>query len=370
MTGLFYVTTDTHEIFVWIDGNGPVQYLGWYMVDVDGSYGETVATNPDTLSGNGTSLLPLETKALLEYDPDRDPLKPGYDPNKRYSVGTMVHATMGPFGHQIEGIWKLAHGDVLMWQVLDLAYLGKELIPGTTKAFNPGDWFYIARLGSPVEAYNGIYRVDPLMEGPVAILITQTDVTDLRDHLDLNDPTIGVPSVYKLTPGAPEGHDTATMWIPETHADQYTTYSESNWKAAPGHMVYYRQNLDPSAPADYSKLYLAAHTTSAAAEDWQQQFGLYWGQNSWKLIADISASAAGLTIGMIIGWIWSRPAQVDDPPIPQGYLKCDGAAYPKVGYEELYAVVGDRYKLPTDFESQFRVPTADNFIIRSGVYSG
>ncbi len=52
--------------------------------------------------------------------------------------------------------------------------------------------------------------------------------------------------------------------------------------------------------------------------------------------------------------------------VPEGYVKCDGTFYPKVGqYEELYSVIGDRYGASAD---DFRVPDYRGYFLRGWLH--
>jgi hypothetical protein len=84
----------------------------------------------------------------------------------------------------------------------------------------------------------------------------------------------------------------------------------------------------------------------------------------WDVYATAETRHTGLVPGMIIGWLWSDIEA--GPPLPPATLKCDGARYLKTAYQDLYDVIGDRYKKSGDATNTFRVPTAYNQIIFTG----
>jgi hypothetical protein len=89
--------------------------------------------------------------------------------------------------------------------------------------------------------------------------------------------------------------------------------------------------------------------------------------HGWWAYASVGSVYTSIFMpGMIIGWIWS---DLDPGPTPPtGFIKCDGTRVSKFTYPDLYRVIGDRYKQPTDpTDDLFRLPLSYNQVIFTGV---
>jgi hypothetical protein len=83
----------------------------------------------------------------------------------------------------------------------------------------------------------------------------------------------------------------------------------------------------------------------------------------WYPYTYAAPPVANVIIGSRIGWGWTSSSD----PRPAGWLLCDGSLLDNSVYSDLYAVIGNSYRLLSDPVGTFRVPTADDFIIYSGV---
>ena len=283
-----------------------------------------MAVDGVTIGGDGTTASPLTVLSVIDKY---------YLANEPYQLNKVVHADAGEIGI-MAGIYKLLTEHERVWQ----PYYPKRLMPGIAQTFNPGDYFYINNLGAPYEHYNGIYWVnDDVTHVGIAILITQTDVHDLEDHLiagNVVQMTTASGPMYPWQPNHQYG--LADLVIGKYVPD-----------AATGVFV-----------PDYSVFYERIVPDSANPLDWQHEFSEFNDVLGWKLLADISGSMIGIIqTGMSVGYPWTDVAD----PIPIGYLHCAGQAVSKSMYVDLYAIIGDTYGSSA---STFNLPTAYNFIIK------
>jgi hypothetical protein len=111
-------------------------------------------------------------------------------------------------------------------------------------------------------------------------------------------------------------------------------------------------------------LYLCTDPTNRAIYAYTDGNGPVHG---WWLYASVGNIYSSTFIpGMIIGWLWSEL----DPRLsaPHGFIKCDGTRVPKQKFPDLYAVVGESYRQPTDpADDNFRLPLSYDHVIYTGV---
>jgi hypothetical protein len=323
--GLLYLELGQGRVFAYADGNGPSQYFGWYeFARADLWGGVHVFTDTEVL-GKPMSL--IGTGSAADYLRILDAI-PDYDPGADYPLGTVVNATFG----RAKGIYKKAEDRVRVWQQFGptpsegMRWLQLD----TPTLLYPGDYFYVNQITSSFDSYDGIFKVSINLLDPLNITIGNLDITQLAA-------AIGAGQVEEIT--------TNGQCLP--------------WEA--GHM--YHANDMVYANYDYSKLYV--RLIDDTQDTIQQTFDVYEEVLQWRLLADIDRKNS--VVGMMTGWIWTDPADPTDPPIPEGYMKCDNTLHPKAQYPELYRIVGDRYKKSTDTDGTlFRLPYADNQIIFAG----
>jgi hypothetical protein len=349
-SGLQYLDIENRTLYMWVDGTGDVANYGWTQMGQD-SGGSFVWTDtsaaedhlPHTMGGNGTKEDPLHVLSVIEdYVSAKEP----------YPVGAVV---TGSINFQY-GIYKREEGNVRVWQRYGPTVgLGmKHLVVNQSQVFNPGDYFYVDQLGNPNTLYNGIYQVHPDLTSGISILITPTDVHDLVDHIDGANATVEFLTDIRKGAAAP-----CKEWQPDT------SYHPEGLEIRAS-MVYTLSNGVP----DYSRLYIYVFSNDTPLYPPQHEFNEFAGQHRWRLLADVGGGGGGgmsYIPGMMMGWLWSDPAKPTDPELPPGWLKCDGTNVSRAVYNLLFNVVGNNYNDENTPGGAFKLPTAYNMMIYSGV---
>jgi hypothetical protein len=242
---------------------------------------------------------------------------------------------------------------------------------------------------------NGIYRCTASIivtsVTPKTITPPTYDFTDFDSHVNSNEFIILTPTVIRpWTPTPTKWHlgDNVfvngiyahyyTCLVDEVTQDRFTIFFEEEYpynshNTAPervtsgirneGWYLYPRGTLVnlQFVPKFPGMMYLCTDPVDRALYAFTDGKGPVYG---WDRYAQASDRSSQLTVGMILGWLWSPD---DSVPLPPNTLKCDNARVSKVTYASLYAVIGDRYKHDDDpADDFFRVPEAYNQIIFTG----
>lgn len=232
---------------------------------------------------------------------------PDYDEHEEYNAGRIVHATFD----KVEGIYRAFNKIVVCWEEQKV----KKIALNVSNLVVAGEYFEVR--GLIEQQYNGFYKCS-IPDGGISMILTPDNVTDFLDHLNHH-------RFYKIE-----------EWQPNILYYQ-------------GMEVY---NLD--------KVYICKCKCSQAI------FKPLDDVINWQLLADISVASSKdrMPIGSMImfvgntlpaGWLWCLGQKINKHLV-------DAHGESQEGYPLLYNVIGGKY---WEDEYKFKLPTADNMIIRA-----
>jgi hypothetical protein len=326
---MVYVPKQEGQLYMSKNGDGTVGSVGqlygyfngaWTLLTNAASWsGIQVYTDGNTITGTGTSA----TNALRILD-----AVPDFDPLKTYEEGNVVYHEID----SVKGIYKWIEDVYTVWSSPTMTHV---LMNTPTLLANASE-FYIDGFTGADTAKNGIYRVDPLAPA-ITLNVSDGNTGDLDTNVTAGN------IIWLTKTGGP-----CQPWQPNT--------------------IYVRQNMVYRTEEGFTKLYIREKSDKPDGTTAQATFATTQPILDWRLLASAGGggSGSGVPIGAMVGFLCHDTAQPGDPPIPSGYVRCNGALLNKDDYPRLYDVIGDGYgsTVPT----QFKLPTASNQIIFTGVF--
>lgn len=308
-----------HNGLIYIDREKAVAYV--YIKENDGkditanSFGWTLLSNN---TAPGMSVIPHAPvkvdNVTVHGDGTNIPLSascsiPDYDKNKEYAAGNVVHHTV----QNIEGIYR---ADVDIAQAAWVKLPTHQVIFNIPTTLAHGTYFCIQ--GAQEVEYNKCYITDT-PDYAISFIISSGNLKDLKDHIDNQ-------RIHAVTP-----------WI-------------ANKPYIAGDIVAYG-----------TYIYKCVRNVT------QEIFNTENDYLKWTLLADISNANNNLPIGAVLEYFGVKP--------PSGWLFCDGREVYKEsinpfgieqeGYPLLYNVIESHFSTSNTPVDKFKLPTADNKIIKA-----